>query len=80
MAINSQGYGHAVLHGTLRKTHRVAFELRNGPIPEGMHVLHTCDCPSCVNPHHLWLGSHPANIPSATRKGHMGPKGRKRAA
>jgi hypothetical protein len=47
------GYGY--VEG--RRAHRVAWELANGPIPEGLHVCHRCDNPPCCNPSHLWLGT-----------------------
>jgi hypothetical protein len=41
---------------------RSAWLLYRGEIPDGSHVLHTCDVSLCVNPDHLYLGSHLENI------------------
>lgn len=54
--------------------HKVAWEIANGPIPEGngYHgkcVLHRCDNPACVNPGHLFLGSHDDNMADMLAKG-----------
>lgn len=66
---NPQGYGTLKAQGKMQRAHRLAYELSRGPIPEGMVVCHTCDNPSCVNPHHLFLGSQRDNVRDMMSKG-----------
>jgi len=54
--------------GRHQHAHRLAWELANGPIPDGMWVLHRCDNPPCCNPAHLWLGTQYENDKDRTRK------------
>jgi hypothetical protein len=54
--------------------HRFSWELHYGPVPAGLLVLHACDEPACVNPGHLMVGTHRANMIDAGRKSRMGPK------
>jgi hypothetical protein len=51
------------------QSHRYAWQITQGEIPEGMHVLHTCDNPACCNPDHLWLGTHADNMADMKAKG-----------
>ena len=66
--IDRLGYGRFQITKAYH-AHRVAYELWVGPIPSGIHVLHTCDVRSCVNPHHLWLGTHADNMRDRENKG-----------
>lgn len=43
------------------RVHRVAWELVNGPIPEGLVLCHRCDTPLCVNVDHLFPGTPKEN-------------------
>ena len=71
-ARNQNGYG--VVRGFDRKqvlAHRFMYALEIGPIPDGLHVLHTCHKGhlGCVSPHHLYLGTHQDNMGDRTEAG-----------
>lgn len=64
------GYGlYALAGGRNALAHRYAYALVNGAIPRGLCVCHRCDNPPCVNPDHLFLGSHRENAHDKIAKG-----------
>jgi len=71
------GYGYfGVSKNKNLMAHKVSYILFNGEIPSGMCVLHTCDVPCCVNPDHLFLGTHTDNMKDMVKKGRKArPKG-----
>lgn len=68
-ATDAKGYGLFTVHQRSMRAHRFSFEIHNGEIPEGFHVCHSCDIPSCVNPSHLWLGTALENNRDIHNKG-----------
>lgn len=69
---NKSGYGVFRLDGKTLTSHRLSWIWANGSIPDGMHILHRCDNPKCVNPEHLWAGTHSDNMKDMARKGRWG--------
>jgi len=50
-------------------SHRVAYELTKGSVPDGKCVLHKCDVPLCCNPDHLFIGTIDENNKDRAEKG-----------
>lgn len=71
-AMLSKGYGKFKYRGKMSPAPRVAWELTNGPIPDGLFVCHDCpdgDNPRCVNPAHMFLGTPKDNTQDMIKKG-----------
>lgn len=66
---SAMAYGKINHRGKALRAHRVSYELWKGKIPEDLLVLHHCDVPDCVNPDHLFLGTHQDNMTDKMNKG-----------
>lgn len=70
---NRKGYGALSIKNKHSIAHRESYKVFKGKIPNGMHVCHSCDNPSCINPDHLWLGTNKDNNNDKMEKGRFKP-------
>jgi len=77
-SLTESGYGRFFIGGELISAHRYSYGVHNGGIPDvplggadsrGNCVLHTCDIRCCVNPEHLYLGTHQDNMDDMNSRG-----------
>ena len=67
---DTKGYGKfGIMKHKLVQSHRMAWRLSRGPIPEGQFVLHRCDNRRCVRPAHLYLGTQFDNMRDCAVRG-----------
>jgi hypothetical protein len=62
-------YSYVTHKGKKVRAHRLSYEFFKGPIQGGLFVCHACDVPCCINPDHLFLGTHLDNMKDKAAKG-----------
>lgn len=72
--LDEYGYGYLTVRkerGNPRRSlvHRESWEIDNGPIPNGMWVLHKCDNRACFEISHLFFGTVIENVADMISKG-----------
>lgn len=73
-----QAYPAIRVNGGYKKASKVSLLLYKGEDAGDLHVCHSCDTPRCVNPNHLFLGTHLLNMQDKASKGRSHrPSGRK---
>lgn len=65
---SGDGYGTFYAQGRVYRAHRAAYTLFVGD-PAGLLICHRCDTPLCVNPGHLYAGTHADNVRDCVRRG-----------
>lgn len=78
-SLTSTGYGSAYHNGKMIGAHVLSYILHTGKeIPENHEICHICDNRKCVNPDHLFVGTHKDNMRDMKSKGRQNlPKGEK---
>lgn len=76
-ALNSNGYGSIREGGKIVGAHIFFYVKYKGPIHSNLWVLHRCNNPACINPEHLYLGTHKDNMKDKAKAGSVNTIGEK---
>lgn len=68
-SLGPTGYGQLFNGRQMEGAHRCSWKAFVGAIPDDLDVLHRCDVRCCVNPHHLYLGTHQQNMDDMMQRG-----------
>lgn len=66
--VNPKGYGKLLHDSKSYRAHRLSYQIFVGDITKGKEVCHTCDNTKCINPNHLFLGTHQENMIDMCKK------------
>lgn len=70
-SLTKQGYGQFSLNKYPHLSHRVSYQIHVCEIGAGLFVCHKCDNRKCVNPSHLFVGTHQDNMKDCHQKGRV---------
>ncbi len=67
---STSGYGIISFRRVVQiRAHRLSYAIFVGPFPNDLNICHRCDTPACVNPTHLFVGTHQDNVDDRQAKG-----------
>lgn len=69
LGIRKNGYAAISVGSRKQLAHRISYSTFRGHIPDNLFVCHTCDNKKCINPAHLFLGTHSNNMQDKVKKG-----------
>lgn len=72
-SLSKSGYGQISVGDKMWRSHRYAYTVSKGPIPDGMFVLHKCDNRKCCKPWHLYRGDQQQNMDDMKKRNRHKP-------